>query len=225
MRIRANFLMRFLGQRRKLRLRQACILDMKLDSKAKTAAFARTDAYVGRDLGFRRVLLMLFRHAARPEQPDALQGFHASSLTISDDGRAIVAEEIDEKHRGQIMFVIEEAGGVHVKIFEVAEGALASPNASLLVGGIPSRSTGYFAASHRQNRADYTCLHFRSSDSPLVAPGYRQGLVRKFGEGSNVVRVRADGDFPRADTTRSPLRPISRAAQPAKLAASTCAAD
>ena len=94
---------------------------------------------------------------------------------------------------------MDEACGVQDIIFEVAEGALASPNSSLLMGGNPTRSTGYFAASHKQNRADYTCLHFRSSDSPLVAKGYRDGLVRKFGEGSNVVRVRADGEFPRAD--------------------------
>src|SRR5208282_2020426 len=81
-------------------------------------------------------------------------------------------------------------------IFEVAEGALSSPNASLLMGGNPTRSTGYFAASHKHNRGDFRCLHFKSQDSPLVAPGYRAGLVRKFGEGSNVVRVRADGEFP-----------------------------
>jgi phage terminase large subunit len=42
-------------------------------------------------------------------------------------------------------------------------------------------------------------LHFRSSDSPLVAKDYRDGLVPKFSEGSNVVRVRADEVFPRAD--------------------------
>ena len=35
-------------------------------------------------------------------------------------------------------------------------------------------------------------------DSPLVDPEYRPRLVRKFGEGSNVVRVRADGEFPQA---------------------------
>lgn len=138
---------------------------------------------------------------ARPEQPDALQGFHASDIIVSEDGRGIIHHDTGglNKRRGQIMFVIEEAGGVHDKIFEVAEGALSSANASLLMGGNPTRSTGYFAASHKQNRGDYHCLHFRSQDSPLVSPDYRAGLVRKFGEGSNVVRVRADGDFPRAD--------------------------
>jgi phage terminase large subunit len=135
---------------------------------------------------------------ARPEQPDALQGFHASDIVVSEDGKTILSEDLDPS-RGQIMFVIEEAGGVHDKIFEVAEGALSSPNASLLMGGNPTRGTGYFAASHKQNRSEYKTLHFRSSDSPLVSPNYRAGLVRKFGEGSNVVRVRADGDFPRQD--------------------------
>ena len=135
---------------------------------------------------------------SRPETPDALQGFHASNIRISDDGLSIV-ENHNSGTRGQIMFVIDEAAGVADIVFEVAEGALASPNSSLLMGGNPTRGTGYFAASHKHNRADYTCLHFKSSDSPLVADGYRDGLVRKFGEGSNVVRVRADGEFPRAD--------------------------
>lgn len=138
---------------------------------------------------------------ARPEQPDALQGFHASDITVTEDGREVIAEEIDADgyQKGQIMFVIEEAGGVHDKIFEVAEGALSSPNASLLMGGNPTRGTGYFAKSHKANRGDYIALQFKSMDSPLVSAGYREGLIRKFGEGSNVVRVRADGEFPRAD--------------------------
>jgi hypothetical protein len=116
---------------------------------------------------------------ARPEQPDALQGFHASDITISEDGHTIVAEDVTDGsgHRGQIMFVVEEAGGVHDKIFEVAEGALSSRNAALLMGGNPTRSTGYFAASHKQNRSEYKCLHFRSSDSPLVAKDYRDGQI------------------------------------------------
>src|SRR5262249_14261663 len=44
-----------------------------------------------------------------------------------------------------------------------------------------------------------TALHFRSQDSPLVDPGYRDRLIRKWGEGSNIVRVRSDGDFPRQE--------------------------
>jgi hypothetical protein len=68
-----------------------------------------------------------------------------------------------------------------------------------LLLGNALRNTGTFAASHKHHRGEYTALHFRSQDSPLVAPGYRERLVRRWGEGSNIVRVRADGDFPRQE--------------------------
>jgi phage terminase large subunit len=68
-----------------------------------------------------------------------------------------------------------------------------------LLLGNATRNSGTFAASHKANRGDYTTLHFRSQDSPLVDAGYRPRLVRRWGEGSNVVRVRADGEFPRQE--------------------------
>ncbi|GEO80447.1 hypothetical protein [Pararhodospirillum oryzae] len=123
---------------------------------------------------------------ARPDNPDALQGFHAGG-----PGGA--------EGRGSLLFVIEEASGVPDAVFEVAEGALSSPGARLLMVGNPTRNTGFFARSHKQDRGAYTPLHFCCADSPLVDPGYRAGLVRKYGADSNVVRVRADGQFPRQD--------------------------
>src|SRR5215510_1831814 len=115
-----------------------------------------------------------FARTAKKENPEALQGFHAEHL----------------------MFCIDEASGVPEEVFEAAEGALSTPGARVLMLGNPTRNVGTFAASHKQNRGDYTALHFRSQDSPLVDAGYRERLVRKWGEGSNVVKVRADGDFP-----------------------------
>jgi len=132
---------------------------------------------------------------SRRENPDALQGFHASDIVISADGRSVVSEG----DGGQIMFVVEEASGVPDAVFEVAEGALSSHGARLLMIGNPTKNEGYFARSHKQDRSSYTPLHFKCSDSPLVDPDYRKRLVRKFGEGSNVVRVRADGEFPKQD--------------------------
>jgi hypothetical protein len=132
---------------------------------------------------------------ARKENPDALQGFHASGVVISADGLSVETVGDD----GQILFVVEEASGVPDEIFEVAEGALSSHGARLLMVGNPTRNIGYFARSHKQDRSDYTPLHFSCSDSPLVDPTYRERLIRKFGEGSNVVRVRADGEFPKRD--------------------------
>src|SRR5439155_6516448 len=114
---------------------------------------------------------------ARKESPEALQGFHAKYL----------------------LFVIDEASSIDEAIFEAAEGALSTPGARVLMLGNPTRNSGTFAASYKQHREEYVALHFRSQDSPLVDPSYRERLVRKWGEGSNVVRVRADGEFPRQE--------------------------
>jgi hypothetical protein len=113
------------------------------------------------------------------ERPEALSGFHGAP--------------------GALLFVLEEASGVLEQTFETSEGALSSPGARVIMVGNPTRNTGSFAASHKQHRSEYTSLHFRSQDSPLVDPEYRPRLARKFGESSNVVRVRADGEFPKQD--------------------------
>lgn len=118
-----------------------------------------------------------FARTAKKENPEALQGFHGAHL----------------------LYIVDEASGIAEEVFEAAEGALSTPGARVLMLGNPTRNTGTFAASHRHNRGDYTALHFRSQDSPLVDTSYRERLVRKWGEGSNVVRVRADGDFPRQE--------------------------
>ena len=115
---------------------------------------------------------------ARKETPEALQGFHARHL----------------------LYVVDEASGVEEAIFEAAEGALSTPESRVLLLGNPLRTSGTFYASHHKDRGSYTTvLHFRSQESPLVDMGYRARLVRKWGEGSNVVRVRADGEFPRQE--------------------------
>ena len=140
---------------------------------------------------------------ARKEAPEALQGFHATAITVAEDGTSLAHQDTSP-----LLFVIDEASGVDDRVFEVVEGALASPGARLLMLGNPTRTTGYFAASHTQRRAQYTALHFRSQDSPLCAPDYRAKLVAKFGDDSNVVRVRADGEFPEADDDT--LIPLAR---------------
>ena len=132
---------------------------------------------------------------ARRDNPDALQGYHATDLQITEDDVAVQRSEAG----GSIMYVIEEASGVPDEIIEVIEGALAGRRVRLLMVGNPTRNTGFFARSHQKDRALFTTLHFRCSDSPLPAADYREKLIRKYGEGSNVVRVRADGEFPSQD--------------------------
>ena len=116
-----------------------------------------------------------FGRTARKENPEALQGFHAQHL----------------------LYVVDEASGVEEAIYEAAEGALTpAPGARACCWAIPPRNSGHLCGLAPHNRGDYTALHFRAQDSPLVDPGYRDRLVRKWGEDSNVVRVRCDGEFP-----------------------------
>lgn len=111
---------------------------------------------------------------ARPERPEALQGFHSDHL----------------------LFVIEEASGIEDIIFETAGGALTGANAMVLMCGNPTRSTGYFFRSFHDNRASWRCWHVPCQASSRVSPSYAEEIAREYGEASNVYRVRVLGEFP-----------------------------
>ena len=117
---------------------------------------------------------MIVARTARPENPDALQGFHAP----------------------EILFLIDEAAGVADAIFEVARGALSTPNARVAMAGNPTKLTGYFHSSHHMNRDSWTRLRFSCLESPLVDPSYAADIIREYGEDSDMYRVRVLGKFP-----------------------------
>lgn len=114
---------------------------------------------------------------ARPEQPEALQGFHCENL----------------------LFVLDEASGIAENIFEVSEGALTEPGALVLMTGNPTRASGYFYESHTRMRHLWYTMRVSHADSPRVSDEYVQNMATKYGEDSNVYRVRVLGDFPTLD--------------------------
>ena len=111
---------------------------------------------------------------ARPERPEALQGFHADNL----------------------LFVIEEASGIEDVIFETAGGALTGEHAMVLMCGNPTRTSGYFYRAFHENRASWRCFHVPCSASSRVSKSYAEEIAREYGEQSNVYRVRVLGEFP-----------------------------
>ncbi len=117
---------------------------------------------------------MIVARTARPENPDALQGFHAPEL----------------------LFIIDEAAGVADAVFEVARGALSTPSARVALAGNPTRLTGYFHSAFHLARDSWARLHFSCLDSPLVAPDYARDIAAEYGEDSDMYRVRVLGDFP-----------------------------
>jgi len=127
---------------------------------------------------------------ARPEKPEALQGFHAPNL----------------------LFVIDEASGVAEQIFEVAEGALSTEGARVIMTSNPTRTDGYFYRSQTRERKYWDCLHFNCLDSHLVSDDYPKSMADRYGEESTVYHVRVLGEFPdSSDDTVIPLHYIEAA--------------
>lgn len=110
---------------------------------------------------------------SRPEQPEALQGFHAPV----------------------IVFLIDEASGIPDEVFQVAEGALSTEGAYCLMAANPTRMEGYFFDSHHKQRANWAALHWNGEDSPLVSRQYVKDMAEKYGEQSAIYRIRVRGDF------------------------------
>lgn len=111
---------------------------------------------------------------ARPERPEALQGFHAETM----------------------VFMIEEASGIEEVIFETAGGALSSEHSWVFMFANPTRPSGYFYRSHHENRASWRTYHVPCQASSRVSASYPDTIAQEYGLDSNVYRVRVLGEFP-----------------------------
>lgn len=113
---------------------------------------------------------------ASKDRPEALQGFHA-------------------KH---MLFVIEEASGIPEEVILVAQGALSTPGAKVLMVGNPTRGAGFFFDAFHSLRERWACQHVSSEDVPR-ARGHIEDIAVRYGRDSNQYRVRVLGDFPIED--------------------------
>lgn len=112
---------------------------------------------------------------ARPEKPDAMQGFHGEEL----------------------LFLIDEAAGVDEKVYEVAYGALSTPKSRVVCTGNPTELSGFFYDLFHKNKDNgWTTLYFSGLDSPLVDKAYAKLVADNYGVESDMYRVRVLGQFP-----------------------------
>lgn len=110
---------------------------------------------------------------SRPENPEALQGFHSENL----------------------LFLIDEASGIPEEVFQVAEGALSTPGAYVVMAANPTRMEGYFYDSHHRQREQWAALWWNGEDSRLVAKQYADEMRDKYGAESAIYRIRVRGEF------------------------------
>ena len=127
---------------------------------------------------------------SRRENPESLAGFHAPHM----------------------LFCIEEASGIPNVIFETASGALSTPGAKIMMCGNPTRSDGYFYDAFHSDREKWHCMTVSCEDGDYVDPKFITDMAEKYGETSNVFRVRCLGEFPtQSDDVLLPLHLVEDA--------------
>lgn len=105
-------------------------------------------------------------------------------------------ENMQGFHEDNMLFIVDEASGVADPIMEAILGTLSGDNNKLLMCGNPTKTSGTFYDSHTKDRALYKCHTVSSLDSIRTNKENIELLIRKYGEESNVVRVRVKGLFP-----------------------------
>jgi len=137
---------------------------------------------------------------ARRETPEALQGFHSPNM----------------------LFLVDEASGVDNIIFEVGEGAMSTEGAKTVMTGNPTRTSGYFYEAFNKMKDSFFTMKVSSQDSTQVGPKFIEDMKAKYGEDSNIYRVRVLGEWPEADDdVVIPLHLLQAAADRDQVAADT----
>lgn len=124
--------------------------------------------------------------ASREEQAETLAGFHGDHMLI----------------------VVDEASGVPDPVYIPLEGAMTQEDNRCLLIGNMTKNVGYFYDTHFKEgiKEKWTRLHWDSRKSTNVSPEMVDYFKTKYGESSNVFRIRVAGDPPLADdTTLIPL--------------------
>jgi len=105
-------------------------------------------------------------------------------------------ENMQGFHEDNMLFIVDEASGVADPIMEAILGTLSGENNKLLMCGNPTKKTGVFHDSHTVDKDLYKTHKISAFDSSRTNKENVNALVKKFGERSNVVRVRVHGEFP-----------------------------
>jgi len=104
-------------------------------------------------------------------------------------------------HNDHLTFIVEEASGVERPFIEQIEGTLTQKSGDklLLQIGNPNRTACALYDAFTRFRHRWSTLTFDSRKSPLTSPETIDYLREKYGEDSNVFRIRVKGQFPTAD--------------------------
>jgi phage terminase large subunit len=129
---------------------------------------------------------------SRSESPESLAGVHAE----------------------HVLLVVDEASGVPESVFEAAYGSMSGKNATTILLGNPTRSSGYFFETHTRLRDSWWTKKVSCEDSHLVSEDFIKEMEVKYGIDSNAMKVRCYGEFPTAeDDTLISLHAVEQASK------------
>lgn len=120
-----------------------------------------------------------FARTARKENTEAIAGVHASF----------------------VLYIADEASGIDQAVFDTIEGGLTGGKYLFVMTSNPTRNTGTFYDSHNKKRSHYQTLHFDSTKSSNVDTAWVNRMREKYGEESDVYRVRVLGEFPKSNAS------------------------
>jgi len=144
------------------------------------------------ELGSSPTEAFISARTSRSESPESLAGVHAD----------------------HVLLVVDEASGVPESVFEAAYGSMSGKDATTILLGNPTRSSGYFYETHTRLRDSWWTKQVSCLDSPLVSPDFISEMELKYGIGSNAMKVRVYGEFPTAeDDTLISLHAVEQASK------------
>ena len=144
------------------------------------------------ELGSSPTEAFISARTSRSESPESLAGVHAD----------------------HVLLVVDEASGVPESVFEAAYGSMSGKDATTILLGNPTRSSGYFYETHTRLRDSWWTKQVSCLDSPLVSPDFIAEMELKYGADSNAMRVRVLGEFPLAeDDTLISLHAVEQASK------------
>lgn len=127
---------------------------------------------------------------------------------------AVKPENMQGFHEDYMLFIVDEASGISDDIMEAILGTLSGYENKLLLCGNPTKTSGVFYDSHNSDRDMYKTFKVSSMDSPRTSKENIEMLKRKYGEDSDVYRVRVLGEFPKGESdSLISLEVVERAAE------------
>lgn len=113
--------------------------------------------------------------------------------------RAETPEALAGVHSDNVLLIVDEASGVHEKVYEAAAGSMSGHEATTILLSNPTRSTGTFYESQTRMANTWWTQRWSCVDSPLVSDEFVDEMRERYGEESNAFRIRVLGEFPLAD--------------------------